>query len=182
MLEPVFFQIAALGLGLAFLAGGVHKLAKPASFAASIADYALTPQAAVRPAAYILALAETAAAAAMISLYGPAQRVGLAILAVMFAVYAAAIGINLLRNRTDIDCGCLGFGPKSRLSWAMVARNISLATIALLTAIAPVASRGMLWIDWISVVGGALVFVLSYGALDVLIALSSRVDDGRRTA
>ncbi|WP_081193839.1 MauE/DoxX family redox-associated membrane protein [Halomonas sp. BC1] len=52
---------------------------------------------------------------------------------VLLLVYAAAMGINLLRGRQLIDCGC--GGRAQPVSWLLVLRNLTLALLALLPAI-----------------------------------------------
>ena len=54
------------------------------------------------------------------------------LLIVVVALHAGlAIAINVLRGRTQIDCGCFRNGMKQRISWAMVGRNVLLTAMAL---------------------------------------------------
>ena len=49
------------------------------------------------------------------------RSVGLGSAAALLSAYALFIGINLLRGRSDIACGC--GGSKALISWMMVGRN-----------------------------------------------------------
>lgn len=59
-----------------------------------------------------------------------------AALALLLAVFAGAIAINLLRGR-EIDCGCFGFGVRRRIGWDAVVRNVVLALLAVGLATRP---------------------------------------------
>ncbi len=53
----------------------------------------------------------------------------------LFCVFAGAIGINIVRGRRDLDCGC-GLAPSGGgIGWAHVIRNILLACMAIAIAL-----------------------------------------------
>jgi hypothetical protein len=84
-------------------------------------------------------------------------------IAALLLVYAAAMAVNIVRGRTHIDCGCLGFGTsRASLGWELVARNMLLAAVALAAAALPVAPRALGAIDAISGIGAIVAFALLY--------------------
>jgi hypothetical protein len=91
-----------------------------------VADYELLPPALVRPAAAALTATEIAVPIAMLIPGG--QPVGAGLAVALLALYAAAMGINIRRGRTRIECGC--GGAPNLLSPLLLARNGVLAAIA----------------------------------------------------
>jgi hypothetical protein len=88
------------------------------------------------------------------------------------AAYGTAIAVNLLRGRTRIDCGCLGFGPSERIAWWMVGRNIGLAVAALALRL-PAGGRELEALDWVTVGGTVAVATLLFSASGRLASLPS---------
>ena len=113
----------ATGLVCLILARALlHKVTARAEFEATLAGYHILPARWSAAVALLLALLEGVAIAAIIT---PASRQQGAVLAgTLFAVYSAAIAINLVRGRERIDCGC--GGPGQQLSWYLIARNLFL--------------------------------------------------------
>ena len=104
MLDPLILQLVSICLGLLFLLAAVHKLTALERFRATLAEYQLLPTAIVAPASLIVPLVE--------GILGAAWLLGIWSVSVAFAsaallgAYTGAIGINLLRGRVHIDCGC----------------------------------------------------------------------------
>lgn len=118
-------NVAAVFLAFVMARGALHKLKDPA-FEGTLADYRLLPAALLPAAGPALIAAELAAAFALIL---PAARPwGAALAMALLALYAAAIAVNLLRGRREIDCGC--GGPGELISWALVGRNLALIVLA----------------------------------------------------
>ena len=154
---------ASLGLLFAFAAG--HKLRAPRAFAAQLAEYRLVPDAASLPLGLALGVGEAALA---LSLWTPALS-GMAALgaALLLALYAGAIAIDLARGLDEFDCGC-GLAPRP-LGPGLVARNGLLAAGALVAAL-PLSPRALGAVDALTVVAGALTFALLFAAADTLAA------------
>jgi uncharacterized membrane protein YphA (DoxX/SURF4 family) len=150
MIDPLIVNVLSVALGLLLVAAAWHKLSSLPQFTAVVADYQLLPQFLVSPTALIVPLAEL--------VFGLAWLTGFAIpwiaplTAGMFALYAVAIAINLVRGRLHISCGC-GLGAVSaenqHLSWVLVLRNTLLVAVALL-AIIPVSGRSLGGLDWLT--------------------------------
>ncbi len=89
----------------------------------------------------------------------------------MLLVYAAAVGVNLRRGRRHIDCGCAGPAARRPISGWLVARNVVLAAAAL-AGLAPVAPRGLVWVDAFTVVAATTALAACWTAADQLLALA----------
>jgi len=164
MMDPAIVLLAKAALTLLFGAAAFHKLRASREFLGVVAAYRLTPEHLGRAIARLLPVLELAVA---IGIWITPARVAASLLgAVLLAIYAAAIGINLARGRRDIDCGCTVSG-RSPIGWWMVARNAVLTGVALI-AMAPIASRTLTPTDGLTVVGGLCVMTLLYIAADGL--------------
>lgn len=170
--DPVLVHGAAGMVALVFLAGAADKLRQREFFAGIVQAYGLLPVPAVAVFALGVALAELGIG---LALWAPAMRpaaplAGLALLAVV----TAAVSVNLLRGRTDLDCGCGGASGDQTLSWALVVRNGILAGVLAIAAL-PAAARGLNWLDlamigFVSVGGFGL-----YAAANQLLANAPRL-------
>jgi hypothetical protein len=182
-IDPVWVWIARLGVSVLFAAAGLSKLWQRAAFRDAIAAYDLLPRQTVAPAAFILAATEVAAA---ILLLVPAGRsAGAILLGGLLLLFTAAIAINLVRGRTDIDCGCWMFGagqPGQRhgIGGATLARNAVLAVLVLVASI-PAEGRVLAVTDWGVVVAGTLA-VLGLFAIAAQLTANGRRMAGLRAA
>jgi hypothetical protein len=166
-MDPVVDTTLRAALALLFLVAAGHKLRDLGRFRATLAEYRLLPAVLTAPGAAAVVAAELAVAAA---LAGPTvRRSGLVAAAVVLLVYAAAVGINLARGRRDLDCGCAGPAVRRPISAWLVARNVVLAAAAL-AGLAPVRARTLVWVDALTVAGGAAALAALYAALDRMIA------------
>ncbi|MFM7275424.1 MAG: MauE/DoxX family redox-associated membrane protein, partial [Gammaproteobacteria bacterium] len=82
--------------------------------------------------------------------------------AVLLAVFALAMGINLQRGRSGIDCGCFRGTLRQSLRIELVLRNILLLAAALLCALMPVTGASH-WQLLNGLLGGIALFVLLQG-------------------
>ena len=147
-LDPAICWILALSLALLFGVAARHKLADRGRFLAVLANYDLLPERLIPPAAMTVISAEIVAGLLLVL---PAVRATGAYLSVaLLGAYAFAIAVNLLRGRTRIDCGCLGFGRHDRIAWTMVARNLVLLALAL-ALLLPASPRGLLALDALTI-------------------------------
>ncbi|RZF27484.1 methylamine utilization protein MauE [Paraburkholderia sp. UYCP14C] len=172
VIDPVVSSVALAATSIIALTLALPKVARQYDQRQIVAGFELLPHALVTPFAFLLPLAEIAATLAMLV---PATRsVGAAALAALFVLFALALGINVARGRTDIDCGCNGFRqpgtvvPHS-IGWAQVARTLLLAALAALICL-PQSARAVVWFDYLSVLGATLVAVAAFFTLDVLLA------------
>ncbi len=113
----------ACALALLFACAGAHKLKDRLRFQAQLAEYRLLPGSLVAFVATLLGALEILLSVALIV---PVSREVAGIVAASLLIgYALAIGINLLRGRSYIDCGC-GDTPQMLSGWLLV-RNALLA-------------------------------------------------------
>ena len=116
---------AAVFAGVLFAHAAWHKLADFAAFKGLVADYQVTPEPAVTTVAGMVAAAEVAVVCALV--LHETRHSGALLAIAMLVGYAAAMALNILRNRRHIDCGC--GGPEHAIDWSLVIRNIVLAAI-----------------------------------------------------
>jgi hypothetical protein len=148
--------------GLLFLEAGLGKLAHGARFEGVVANYEILPGRLVGVVARGLPAAELALAAALLTAPGLDALAPWSALAgaALLAVFAAAMGVNLLRGRSAIDCGCGRGGLRQPLSWGRVGRNLGLAGLLAASAAAGTAAS---WTAWaLGLAAGAGIFVLDY--------------------
>ena len=164
-LDPAVSTIIALGVALLFGAAALHKLKDGSRFRTALAGYGLVP-AALNPAAALGLVVLESLTAAMLP-FAASRRVGALLAAGLLVSYALAIGVNLLRGRTSIDCGCLGAGQRNRIGGWMVIRNLGLAAAAL-AAMLPTTDRSLTSLDVVTIVGAVLALAALYAAQDSL--------------
>lgn len=163
-------------LALILLGAAWHKLSEPNMFLSALAAYRLLPQGLLDVAARGIPLLEIALGAGLLV---PATRsLALVGVALLMLGYALAIGINLARGRSYIDCGC--GGAAHPLSWGLVVRNGVLATAALAASGATM-DRPLDWLDAVTVVLGVLAFFVTYLMADELLRQASRMARAERS-
>lgn len=169
-LDPTLVLAAALILAAVFGAAGPPKLAARDAFAGVLANYRLLPDRLVTPVALLLPCLEIAVAAGLlIPATRPLAASGAGLLLLLFA---AAMAVNLLRGRSDIDCGCAIGRLRERIGWPLVARNLLLAAVALLLVIGTPASRALGWLDGVSVLATVATALLLHAAAGRLFGLA----------
>ncbi len=166
-LDPVVSAIVRVGLAGLFGLAALHKARDLRAFAATVQDYRIVPER-WTPAVPIALIGAEGAIAVALVFPGPGIAAGLAAV-LLLSSYTAAIGLNLLRGRRHIDCGCLGPGRRQPISAWLMGRNALLIAVALLAALPP-STRAFGWVDAISVCGGVCASVLLFGAASRLAA------------
>lgn len=168
--DPVAVGAVVGALALIVLAAAWHKFTDATAFLSALAAYRLLPMRLVDPAAKGLPVVEAALAVMVLV---PATRApALVALSALFVVYGAAIGINLARGRSHIDCGC--GGDAHSLTWGLVGRNAVLALLAL-TAAGGVIDRDFEWLDAVTLVTGVLALYALYLMADELLKQFGRI-------
>lgn len=155
--------------GLVFVTAGAQKLRHRAILSGVIANYRLLPAALVAPAAAVLAPLEIVLG--LLLLFGVARPfaplAGLGLL----GLFAAAMAINIVRGRREIDCGCNQSFLRQPLRWSLVGRN-GLLMAALLPSLAvdgPIPAAALL-----AGAGAGAAFFLLYLLANVFAALPPR--------
>jgi hypothetical protein len=174
MIDSGIQTLLAIALAVLFAAAAVHKLRQRTRFEAQLAEYRLMPAVLVAPAARVLAGLELAAG--ILLLAPPFRGYGGALAAALLVAYAAAIGINLARGRSYIDCGC-GDTPQLLSPWLLL-RNGVLAVGAVAVAM-PGTERALGWIDWAVALAALLVLMITHAAVEQLLANASALREWR---
>lgn len=158
MIDPIISTATALALSVIFASAAGHKLKNPNWFRQQIRKYELIPGMAVPAAALALPIIELTTA---VGLLWSASRPLAGILALLLvSAYALAIGINLLRGRADIDCGCSGPATPQPLQPGLLIRNLGLAILACVTLL-PILDRPLnLHDNFISIAAGTVITLL----------------------
>ncbi len=165
--DPAVNLIASLVLSYVFVLAGLHKCRAPAEFAATLDNYQILPQGLSRQGVYLIPVAEIMTGVAL--LIPATAKLSALSAAVLLCAYMTAIGVNLLRGRRNIDCGCGGAAQKQSLSEWMLARNGLLLLLAYLAG-CQVQSRTLLWFDWVVVVLATVMGCLFYSIINQLLA------------
>ncbi|MDH3212719.1 MAG: DoxX family membrane protein [Myxococcales bacterium] len=171
-LDPAVRIALRLSLALLLLAASHHKLREFEAFRSAMANYRLLPDRWTRVAAAGVASGELAVGIALLAPGLTRAAAGAAV--ALLALYTAAIAINLIRGRRDIDCGCAGPRARRPLSGGLVARNAVLMLVAAACAL-PAAGRPLVWLDGVTLVAGVTVLVFLYGAIDASLAHAPRL-------
>jgi hypothetical protein len=135
-------------------------------FEGSVANYQLLPTSLEKPLAYFIPILESACAAGLlISKSRDSAALGLLMLLLIFS---GAIAINLIRGRTNIDCGCFGPLLRQELSGWLVARNLFLMILAS-ALLLPENGRVIEALDLVTIVLGAATMVILYASANFAI-------------
>jgi hypothetical protein len=177
--DPMILAFALAILMLIFLAGAWSKLRARETFEGVVYNYRLLPELMVRPASYLLPLAELAVGLGLAhASTRPYAAVGALALLTMFNI---AIGINLARGRREIDCGCFSSVLKQRLSGGLIVRNVALMGLAAWLAWrAPQSFPGMGWLDWLVGLAAAVVVAFVYMTASLLAAQAKVAHNSRQ--
>ncbi|WP_309299067.1 MauE/DoxX family redox-associated membrane protein [Methylopila jiangsuensis] len=126
--EPLVTTFLRSFLILLFAGAALSKLRRTEEFFGVVRNFRILPERLARPVAAALPFVELATAAGLavpaVAPYAAGTASGLLI------VFGLAIGANVVRGRTAIDCGCFRDGLKQPLSWRLVGRNAVLALAA----------------------------------------------------
>ncbi|MDO8290453.1 MAG: MauE/DoxX family redox-associated membrane protein [Parvibaculum sp.] len=164
-IDPIADFALRGGLALILVIAAMHKLNERATFESQLGAYDLLPDVMVHAASRAIPLCELAIALCLLVRSENSAYLG----AGLFAIYAGAIGINLLRGRRDIDCGCGTTDGHQSLHPALVVRNLLLAIGAGLILL-PQTPRPTFFSDYAIAAFAGLAGVALYLAANVLIA------------
>ena len=128
--DPVVGASALLLVAAVMGGAALHKLRDGAAFRETVRDYRLLPDALAATGAVLVVLAEIAAVGLL--LVPVTRSVGAILAGALLVLYAGAIGINLARGRTEIDCGCTWSGSGQTISAWLLLRNAALLPFAYL--------------------------------------------------
>ena len=164
--DPGIQLIAALILSYVFVLAGLHKCKAPAEFATTLANYRILPEGLNRQCVYLFPVAEIMTGIALLI---PATLPAAALSArILLCIYIAAIAVNLLRGRRNIDCGCGGPAQKQTISEWMIVRNGILLLLAFIAG-SQAEARALLWFDWLIIIMATVMGCLFYNIINQLL-------------
>lgn len=149
-----------------FSSAAYSKFTNRRYFLESLKEYRLLPEPVAGFAASVLVALEALAALLLLTPFS--NSLGLLLSGCLLATYGAAIGINLLRGRRYLDCGCHGPAHRKPISSFMVLRNALLIIVlaALFSAGEIMVSSVSAW--FVSVALACVVIVMFHGAQQLL--------------
>lgn len=172
-MDLVFVVIATLFISFLFVVAGWQKLRTPRYYASVIHEYQLPLVTGNEVIAIAIGLTELCIGLLLLIPVSRGLAAWFALL--LLLIYAIAIGINLLRGRTSIDCGCSGpAATKQKLSAWLLLRNGLLMVITITAGMTPL-SRELIWFDMVVIVFAASLAFLVYAGTEQLIANSTRL-------
>jgi hypothetical protein len=171
-IDPAIGGLCALSLALIFGASGFIKLRDIETFEGSLANYQLAPTSMEKLLAYLLPMLECTAAVGLLLASTRAEAASMVL--ALLVVFTGAIGINLARGRTDIDCGCFGPALRQELSGWLLLRNVFLMILATMV-ILPTSGRAIESIDLVTIVLGALTLVILYASANIAIGNAPKI-------
>ena len=181
VVDPFLLRFVSLGFALLFLLTSVHKLTGLEEFQAALTDYRLVPSGLVRLTAYLIPMMEVSLALGW--LFAVQIQIVAYASAGLLAAYGLAMGINLLRGRVHIGCGC-GFGGAlqhdQQLSVGLVLRNVGLASIALIVTL-PGSQRELGAGEYMMLLSAVAVSALLYASVSQLVQNSAAIHSWRKT-
>jgi hypothetical protein len=124
MLSEWYF-IIQLAIGIVFLISVAGKLRNPRAFARGVAEYQIIPGSIVIPVTILIIGLEGWLSLAHIAAWKP--TIALPIGLTTFAIFALAVGINLIRGRA-LPCHCFGGSADEAISSRTLVRLFLLAS------------------------------------------------------
>ena len=176
-IDPVAEYILRILLSIIFFRAAFHKSKNRKIFAAELANYQLLPAFLVTPFSILIPFVEWLTAVTLLNIHLNQPPI---VATILLLSYGAAMGINLKRGRTQLDCGCTGplfskESTKKTISKTLVLRNIILSFLALLCAGSTMEIRSFDWVDISTIIFGSLVMLALYEAFEQAISNQQRV-------
>ena len=166
MIDPAIGYLIIAGIALLFASAAAHKMRSLARFTEIFAAYRVLPDAPARQFAWAIPCLELGISASL--LWATTRSLAIPAAMTVLIAYAAGIGVNLLRGRLDLDCGCGTARDRRVIAAWMVWRNLILAS-ALGITLLPWSARSLDLTDILTLTGGLLVGVILYAAADRLL-------------
>lgn len=171
-MDPIYSLTVVMLIAFVFAFAGSHKLMNYARQAAIVADYRVVAAWLVPLLAPLIIVLELAVV--VLVLLPGTRLAGFSLAIGLLLIYMFAIGLNLVRGRTSIDCGC-GWGSHGQqISVWLIVRNMTMIVVIVM-ALLPSTNRSLHLVDWIlaAIAGTALIAIYSIG--DLLIANWSKL-------
>ena len=166
VIDPVIPVTCSLILSYVFVVASIHKWQNLEEFKSTLVDYRILPESLVGVFIYSIPIVELLCGIALLIPYS--AHLAALIAAALLLMYMFAIGINLLKGRRTIDCGCGGTEQKQVISEWLILRNGILLFFAY-SVMTAVQSRELAWLDWIVALLATAVGCLFYNIVNQLL-------------
>jgi hypothetical protein len=184
MVDPLIIRIIALGFSLLFFFAALHKLGNREQFAAILTAYKILPSSILKPISLLIPFIELALSLSWLTFAILQLSIILVpiISLLLLGAYTFAIGINLLRGRIYIDCGC-GFAKNSgndiqQLSSGLIIRN-SFLILATVVAAMSSSMRELGFIDHFALLMATIALTFVYASYNQIISNRSIINTWR---
>ncbi len=176
-IDPIFFSATGIALALLFTQAAWGKLRFFGQFRQILRSYQLFPVATITVTANVITGLEIITA---LSLWIPSIRPqGAWMASLLLTCYTLGMGINLLRHRRNLDCGChLHSRDSQPITWFLVGRNLIVAAFSLILLL-PQFERELTWHDFSIIVLGTGVCALLYAIVDGLMGNHTLLNQNR---
>ncbi len=168
----VLSNASALFLLWLFVAAGSHKLlsSQRGYYEVVFTAYGIESPFAAKHLPIVVGLVEVMVGMALVI---PALRGwgSVAALSILF-FYFLLVGVQLLRGKADMDCGCAGPDGETKISAHLLVRNLVLMALAVLCLLS-IGDAGVM--PWVMSVLTALVLILVYLSCGQLIATAQKI-------
>lgn len=115
-------------IAVIFIFAGVEKIADPDTFARSINNYNLFPDAVINLFAVFIPWIEVVSG--ILLLFGRFIKENAVIIETLLVIFTVLVIISVFRG-LNIECGCFGTMSGSRVGWQKVAENTGLILLCL---------------------------------------------------
>lgn len=158
-IDPVLQLAAALTLALVFGGSAASKMGAWEELEGVVRNFRILPGFLVPLVRWALPPAEVLLAVGV--LVPGTRALAASGMAALLVLFAAALALNVVRGRVDIDCGCFRSALRQNLSWWLVLRNGVLVALAA-ACVPPVTGRDLGWADNFVVVTAACSLFVAY--------------------
>ncbi|MFT5132128.1 MAG: putative membrane protein YphA (DoxX/SURF4 family) [Gammaproteobacteria bacterium] len=164
--DPIIPVTCALTLSYVFVVAGFHKIRDIVEFKSTLENYQVVPTFLLSFFVYLIPVLELLTGIALIVPF--TSELAAISASVLLIMYLFAMGINLVKGRRTIDCGCGGTEQKQNISEWLLLRNGVLLFFAYCVT-ATVEGRGLIWLDWVVVVLSTVIACLFYNIVNQLL-------------
>lgn len=129
-LQSYTFVVGRCLLGFVFLLSGTRKLPNRQDFILVVVSYRVLPRRLAHQYARLLPWLE--GSVGVMLLLGVQVRLAAALVAALLVTFIAAICLNVVRGRMDLDCGCFGKTRRQGIGVRVLLRDFALLLVAVL--------------------------------------------------
>ena len=164
--DPALITSASLFIAWIFVSASWHKLKSIAQMVSIVNNYRVMPF--TVSGSFVIAVAGVEMIVALLLVVPGSRQLGALLSAILLFIYAAAIGINLVRGRVDFNCGCSGQSARKNIDSSLVWRNTVLIAVALYSVLPPT-ERALGLVDYAAMMLTTVLLILAYHTVEQLV-------------